>query len=153
MATGNGSNYRTGENIVIGGLIVQVVVFGFFVLTSALFHTRIWRHPTPKVTIEYVPWQKHMMALYITSMLILVRSVFRVVEYAQGNDGYLMSHEWFLYVFDGVLMLGVMATWALVHPSEMYAMLKGGDRRMVSRVIKVERVDRVGKREIGMQNV
>ena len=29
MATGNGSNYRTGENIVIGGLIIQVVVFGF----------------------------------------------------------------------------------------------------------------------------
>lgn len=34
-------------------------------------------------------------------MLILARSVFRVIEFMQGNDGFIMSHEYMLYIFDG----------------------------------------------------
>lgn len=49
----------------------------------------------------------------------MVRSVFRVVEYLQGNAGYLLSHEVFLYIFDAVLMLGVMVLFNWVHPSEV----------------------------------
>jgi hypothetical protein len=49
----------------------------------------------------------------------MVRSVFRVVEYLQGNAGYLLSHEVFLYVFDAVLMLAVMGMFNWVHPSEI----------------------------------
>jgi predicted membrane protein len=38
----------------------------------------------------------------------------------------LVSHEIFLYIFDAVLMVSVMLVFAWVHPSEVYAMLKGG---------------------------
>lgn len=57
-------------------------------------------------------------------MLIMVRSVFRVVEYLQGNNGYILSREGFLYVFDAMLMLAVMATLHFVHPSEVLSFLK-----------------------------
>jgi hypothetical protein len=50
--------------------------------------------------------------LYIISVLIMVRSVFRVVEYIMGNDGYLLSHGWTLYIFDAALMLGVVVLFA-----------------------------------------
>ena len=56
----------------------------------------------------------------------MMRSVIRMVEYAQGNAGYILTHEAFLYIFDAVPMLGVMTLLNVVHPSEIYALLRGG---------------------------
>ncbi|CVK85480.1 hypothetical protein FPRO06_07415 [Fusarium proliferatum] len=100
--------YNLGEKIIIAGLFVQIVVFGFFVVTSILFHTRLLKSPTPESLRGDVPWARYLYVLYATSFLILVRSIFRVVEYLQGNKGYLISHEVFLYVFDAILMALVM---------------------------------------------
>ncbi|KAF5667245.1 Rtm1p-like protein [Fusarium heterosporum] len=101
--------YELGEKIIIAGLFVQIVVFGFFVLTSVLFHFRLRKNPTPESLRGDVPWARYLYVLYGSSFLILVRSIFRVVEYLQGNKGYLISHEVFLYIFDAVLMALVMA--------------------------------------------
>lgn len=38
------------------------------------------------------------------SVLIFIRSIVRLIEYLQGNDGYIISHEAFLYTLDGLLM-------------------------------------------------
>ncbi|KAM0413046.1 hypothetical protein ACHAPD_008117 [Fusarium lateritium] len=100
--------YEMGEKIIIAGLLVQIVVFGFFVVTSFLFHWRLKKCPTPESLRGVVPWQRYLFVLYVSSFLILVRSIFRVVEYLQGNKGYLISHEVYLYVFDAILMALVM---------------------------------------------
>lgn len=42
--------------------------------------------------------------IYTASTLIFGRSVFRVVEYMQGHDGYALTYEWTLYTFDAVPM-------------------------------------------------
>ena len=126
MATGNGTNFKLGETIIEIGLGIQVAVFGFFIITAAVFHMRMNKVPTSKVLGTTIPWKKHMWTLYIASLLILIRSLFRLIEYGMGNDGYLLRHEVFLYVFDGFLMLAVMVVFAWIHPSEIYAMLKGG---------------------------
>ena len=60
-----------------------------------------------------------MMGLYMVSVLIFVRSIVRVVEYGQGNDGYIMTHEAFLYIFDGMMMLAAMAIMNVIHPGEV----------------------------------
>ena len=60
-----------------------------------------------------------MHTLYAASGLIMFRSIFRVVEYVQGNNGYLLRHEYFLYIFDAVLMLVVMVLFNFIHPSEV----------------------------------
>jgi len=101
--------YETGEKIIIAGLFCQILIFGFFVATSVLFHHRIAQRPTPKALSNSIPWRRYFYVIYVTSGLILMRSVFRVVEYLQGNDGYLISHEVFLYVFDTIPMAAVMA--------------------------------------------
>jgi len=131
MASGTVSALNTGENITLGGLGVQVVFFTCFVITAGLFHLRMLRGPTPKVRSGKIPWQKHMHVLYGTSILIWVRCIFRLIEYAQGNDGYLIRHEVFLYVFDALLMWSVMLAFALIHPSEINAMNKGGNTKVV----------------------
>lgn len=55
-----------------------------------------------------------MWILYIVSVLITVRNLIRVIEYGVGESGYLLTHEWTLYVFDGLLMaivLLICTTW------------------------------------------
>jgi hypothetical protein len=54
--------------------------------------------------------------LYIVSALIMVRSVFRVVEFIGGQDGYLLKHEWTLYVFDALLMFAAIVIFAWRFP-------------------------------------
>ena len=68
-----------------------------------------------------------MVALYVTSALILVRSIVRVVEYLDGYDGYLMRHEVFIYVFDALLMFLAVTALHIVHPSQVNALLDRGD--------------------------
>ena len=121
----NGSE-STGNNIIIGGLVVQIIFFGFFMISAIIFQRRIMNHPTPESVADYVPWPKHMYALYSTSVLILIRSIFRVAEYVQGSDGVLLSTEAFIYVFDATLMFLVMAVFVVIHPSEVNCLLGRG---------------------------
>ncbi|CRK37335.1 hypothetical protein BN1723_001091 [Verticillium longisporum] len=110
--------YKLGEKIIIAGLFAQIVVFGFFVVTSVLFHRRMNAQPLTGAWAAKVPWRRYLWVLYATSAVILVRSVFRVVEYLQGNGGYLISREIFLYVFDALLMalcMLIFAVWYVGH--------------------------------------
>ncbi|KAL1975870.1 hypothetical protein VTN31DRAFT_4262 [Thermomyces dupontii] len=110
--------FEIGEKIIITGLFMQLTIFGFFVVASAIFHHRTSRSPTHVAVRGDVPWRRYLWVLYSASGLIWVRSVFRVVEYLQGNGGYLISHEVFLYVFDTLLMVAVMAiflVWYVEH--------------------------------------
>ncbi|GCB24955.1 protein RTM1 [Aspergillus awamori] len=128
MASGTPSALSTGENIIIGGLVVQLIFFSLFVITSIKFHRGVSTTPSRRVLHSQAPWKRHMYALYGGSALIFVRSLFRLIEYAQGNDGYLVSHEVYLYIFDALLMVLVMALFAWVHPSEVHALLTPGGR-------------------------
>jgi hypothetical protein len=111
--------FKTGEYVIIGGLFVQLLAFGVFITVSALFYRRMLLQPTAASQTVNVPWQQFMWVLFAGSSLILIRSAFRVIEYLQGNDGYLMSHEVFLYVFDAVLMLIVTVLFNVYHPSRI----------------------------------
>jgi hypothetical protein len=107
----------TGKRLVVIGLFLRIVFFGVFVITGGVFHYRIVRSPTPASTVN--SWQKYMFTLYTASVLILIRSIFRVFEFSGGNDGVLMRSEVFLYIFDSVLMLGVMVSFNAVHPGSI----------------------------------
>jgi len=130
MSTGSHGNssstIQIGQDIIVGGLFVQMIFFGCFLLSAVLFQIRIRKVPTPESVSDLIPWRKHLTALYAAGVLILIRSVFRVAEFIQGNDGFILGHEWFLYIFDSVLMLGVMLIFNAVHPSEVKALLHGG---------------------------
>ncbi|KAF9872459.1 hypothetical protein CkaCkLH20_09956 [Colletotrichum karsti] len=119
QAAGTLELYEAGEKIIIAGLFVQIVVFGFFVLTSMLFHIRLRNSPTETSLQGTTPWRRYLYVLYVTSAIILIRSIFRVVEYLQGNGGYLISHEIFLYIFDTLLMAIVMAIFLIWYVQEL----------------------------------
>lgn len=116
----------------------RLVFFTFFVITSAIFHWRIRRQKTAIVhqlegsnmnKSSYRSWESVLWGLYIASALILIRSIFRLVEYARGNSGYLISHEVFLYVFDSTLMFLAMVTMNVFHPSGILTVGRGRGRQ------------------------
>lgn len=112
-----GKNAKLGEGIVIAGLMIQIILFSLFAVTAVIFQRRISRNPTPESQTSSLPWKKSMRMLYIVSALIMVRSVFRVIEYAMGNEGYLLKNEWTLYIFDSLLMFLVMVVYYLWYPA------------------------------------
>ncbi|KAJ5757114.1 uncharacterized protein N7511_007296 [Penicillium nucicola] len=136
MVTGSSSSSSTGQNVIIGGLFVQIIFFGFFVVSALVFQLRIRADAAARAVANQFPWRKHMWALQGSSVLVLIRSVVRVVEYIQGTYGYVMSHEAFIYVFDGLLMFMLMAVFVIVHPSEVNYLIGRG--RAVVRMGKIE---------------
>ena len=121
---------HTGQLIVLGGLILQVISFGFFILVAIVFNYRMRKAPTTEALDQTIPWTNHLNALYASSVLIMVRSIFRIVEFIQGRTGYTQRHEWGLYVFDAALMLGALILFNVVHPGEVKELL-GQKRRSV----------------------
>lgn len=113
------SGVKLGENIITGGLIIQLLFFGFFIIVAAVFHYRISILPTARSRVVDVPWSNFLWILYTASLLIMVRSVFRVIEYLQGQDGVLLRTETYLYVFDGTLMFLMMILFVIFHPSKI----------------------------------
>jgi hypothetical protein len=119
LANGNGKNLKMGENMILGGLGIQVVMFGLFALTAILFQIRIRKSPTTESYNVDVRWESYLVMLYMVSALIMTRSIFRVAEYVMGSDGYLLENEWTLYVFDAVLMFGVTVVFYWRHPGDL----------------------------------
>lgn len=110
------SSQDMGNNIILLGLGIQVIFFAFFMVVTIIFHIRISKRPTTASLSIAAPWQRLIWVLYFASVLIMVRSVFRMMEYAQGSEGELMQKETYVYVLDALLMFLVAAVFVAVHP-------------------------------------
>ncbi|KAF3387359.1 Protoporphyrin uptake protein 1 [Penicillium rolfsii] len=116
-------NVDMGEHMILGGLFVQILFFGFFIVVSVIFHRRMLASPLNYVGGSQIPWSRCMKVLYTVSCLIMIRSVYRVIEYAQGSGGFLQSKEAFIYVFDASLMLACCCVFIVLHPSKLLGRL------------------------------
>lgn len=112
-----GDSVDLGSNLILGGLILQILYFGLFIIIAGIFHYRFQRHGDS--SFQSVPWRKYLVVLYATSLLIFVRCLYRTVEYGQGFDGYLLNHEVYLYIFDALLMTLVVALYVAFPQKEL----------------------------------
>ena len=110
----NHSQENLGENVILTGLILQIVIFAFFIIVAAMFLLRMkssaWktRREQAAAAVAILPWQRLLTSLYVMSFLIILRNTVRAVEYAMGSSGYLLRHEWITFVFDGACMILVL---------------------------------------------
>ena len=127
---GDADKVKLGENVIVGGLLVQLAFFGFFMLVSVLFWFRYHRGEViDKHVVEtdsQCRWRSLLKVLFATSGLILIRSAFRVIEYLGGQDGYLLQKEIFLYIFDALLMFLVMVLFNWCFPGSVIRREKKG---------------------------
>ncbi|KAH8648539.1 RTA1 like protein-domain-containing protein [Xylariales sp. PMI_506] len=121
-------NLRTaGTALAKASLIIQIVVIGLFAVLAGLFHRRcaaavaggLHRHRGIRVPLN---------TLYVSMALILVRCVYRTVEYfsmspsgssiATAADlSPVVTHEWYYWVFEASLMLLNSLLWSVWHPA------------------------------------
>ncbi|PWY98612.1 LOW QUALITY PROTEIN: hypothetical protein BCV70DRAFT_227931 [Testicularia cyperi] len=69
--------------------------------------------------------------LYFSSLFVIIRSVYRIIEFAQGYDGYLVSHEIYLFVLDAAPLVLAVGIWVVMWPS--YLLEKVLDQRFASK--------------------
>ncbi|KPM41928.1 hypothetical protein AK830_g4655 [Neonectria ditissima] len=106
-----------GQNIVLVGLAIQIIFFGVFIAVISFFHFRIVRHPTTTSLETTLPWKRYILVLYAASLLIMIRSIFRVAEFAGGPTGTLQTSEAYMYCLDSTLMLICVLLFNIQHPS------------------------------------
>lgn len=124
-------NVRLGENIITGGLAIQILFFGFFIVVTLVFHMRMFKRPTKNYYHADIPWNRLLLVLYMSSILIMIRSVYRVAEYVMGSDSELKSKEIYLYCADALPMLLVVLIHNLYHPSQVLV-AKGSDHESIT---------------------
>ncbi|ERS96593.1 hypothetical protein HMPREF1624_06802 [Sporothrix schenckii ATCC 58251] len=109
---------KIGSYIIVTGLILQLLGFIGFMVCCVVFHKRF--HASRERRNTDLPWQSCLYMLYLTSLAVLARNLYRVVEFSMGTDGFLQVHEWPVYAFDASLMLAVMLVFFVWHPSTLY---------------------------------
>lgn len=107
-----------GRRLIITGLIVQLVTFCLFIIHATIFYIRMKRAPTISSETLNTTWKRHLILLVGSSVLILIRSSFRLAEYVIGSHGPLMKKEIFTILLDSVLMFLCMLLFNLFHPSQ-----------------------------------
>lgn len=119
MASSQSGTSTTGSHVVLAGLLVQIIIFAFFVVVAVVFHRRLRAGPTTSSQDASLAWAKSVKILYTISGLILARNIVRVAEFVEGFNGYIILHEVFLYIFDAVPMAAVMYIFNVWHPTSL----------------------------------
>lgn len=109
------------------GLGIQMGAFGLFLLMAIVLHIRLNQSPTGVSERPHVRWRKHMWALYAVSILVISRSLFRLIEFVEGTDGMIQNTEWMMYAFDASLLLGSSVYFAVVHPGRLFRYIQKAD--------------------------
>ncbi|KAE8145971.1 RTA1 like protein [Aspergillus avenaceus] len=116
LTPNGGSLAKIGDGITVAGLFVQLVFFGFFLAVTVLFERRVRGQAIGR---RRPRWLVLLYVLFLVSILIIVRCLFRVVEYIQGTEGFLATHEVYLYAFDTLPMFIVQAIFHVWHPGRI----------------------------------
>ena len=106
-----------GIDLLIAGLSFQAVWFAFFIVVAVCFHVRLKRAGSLPPFAGPRSWLGLLYGLYAGSILIMGRCIFRIVEYAQGYDGFLLSHELYDYIFDSAFMFVVTVLFIFCYPA------------------------------------
>ncbi|KAH6673652.1 RTA1 like protein-domain-containing protein [Halenospora varia] len=109
-----------GNNVLIVGLAIQLATFTFFVVIVSKFHFLTRKEGNVSDEAGHA-WKKVLFAVYISSTLIIIRCIYRLVEFALGIWGYPFTHEWMFYVFEALPMLPAIAIFCLWHPAHYFA--------------------------------
>ncbi|KAG8915733.1 hypothetical protein FRC01_003526, partial [Tulasnella sp. 417] len=133
-ANGDLNQMKIAQKVLLTGLALQVITFGIFFFVAIAFDIRSSRAPALQPFREQMQGMRKLwIAFYISAALVTIRSIFRTVEFAEikftpGNDnadGYLLNHEWPMYVFDSILILISIFFFSVWHPGAYLPAKKG----------------------------
>lgn len=107
-----------GKKVIITGLVVQVILFGLFLIVACVFHKWMNARPTSSSSDPQLAWRQYLKILYIASGLVLVRCLYRVIEYASSSEAF-KGNEIYGHVFHAMLMLVIVVIYVVYYPSRL----------------------------------
>lgn len=116
VAESDGKDSSTPNNILLAGLCVQTFSFCGYFVVFGLFLREIGRDRSLKLTRSF---KVFVAALLSASLLILLRTVFRLAETAEGVYGYLMTHEAFFGALEFAPVVLASLILAAFHPGRL----------------------------------
>ena len=123
-----------GTHIMVGGICFQMASMTFYVIFGLEFAWRAMKD-RPYHKMSEVPtsptspaspantnsenqgrYRGLIIAMFISTLTIYIRSVYRTVELLQGWGGYIITHEPYFDCLDGAMMVIAMAVFNIWHP-------------------------------------
>jgi hypothetical protein len=118
-----GGDTTPGTNIMVAGVIFQLASITVFVLCAANFLRRVKKVGVLRTaSFSFVAL---MLAMIVSVLCIYVRSIYRTIELLQGWRGYLITHELYFIVLDGVMMVVAVAVFNIVNPGWLLDSVNG----------------------------
>ncbi|KAF8147932.1 RTA1 like protein-domain-containing protein [Mycena galopus ATCC 62051] len=129
---------KLGTKVALVGLVLQALSFGLFTIVLIIFARRVsihfpeLKHPKnarPFKVFSRQPIDDWRIVVYImcaTCVGILIRSVFRIAEFAGGYSGVISTHEGYFYVFDSLPLWIAMTLYCVVWPTRALMMRSEG---------------------------
>lgn len=111
---------KMGRMVLIGGLFIQLIAFGVFLLLAIYFD---WK--TTVALRKHVAFLRPLMnAFYISGTLILLRSIYRAIEFITLDltqhpiNSYLYNTEWPYYVLDALPIAVAVFVYNIFFPAK-----------------------------------
>ncbi|OCF34088.1 hypothetical protein I317_05638 [Kwoniella heveanensis CBS 569] len=140
-----GAPTQSATNIMVAGIIFQLVAMATFMTLGADFIIRAtmrrpykfqerWTHnrlmkkqqkrrdseKTLTARAHLRAWWIMLIAVAISSTMILIRGVYRSVELVQGWTGHLMETEMYQNILDALMMLIAVGIYNFIHPGFLF---------------------------------
>ncbi|KAL4785897.1 RTA1 like protein-domain-containing protein [Aspergillus varians] len=125
-------NFNRGRDLALIGVIVQIAAFGIFTVAAIRFNFTskmfvgvasqpLYDQDSFSMAVQDKPkksdWHHLLRAVNVSTVMILIRSIYRLVEFTEGQYGYINTHEWPFYIFDAVPIFPCVALFVWWHPS------------------------------------
>ncbi|QRW21046.1 RTA1-like protein [Rhizoctonia solani] len=119
-ATQNPSTRNLGSKVFLGGLVAQLISFLVYTVVFALFIHRVYKYRREEWDNRPQGFRNHWLALVwmmaISCLFIIIRSVYRAVESAEGREGNLASHELYFYILDTIALWIAITVYLITWP-------------------------------------
>ena len=110
VSTKGVSNLNSGRILLLLGLVALVVLILCYLLTA------IYVNLSPRYAIKSSPnMRKLFPVLYTCTSLLLIRNIFRLVEFGQGFEGAIASQEKYFYGFDALIIILILLLNTIFH--------------------------------------
>ncbi|KAL8827466.1 MAG: hypothetical protein Q9170_007006 [Blastenia crenularia] len=104
-----------GLHVYMGGVGFQQFFIFVFLYIAFRFHQQVKRERPNRLSQALILLYTE----YAVLVLITIRIIFRLIEYASGLDSSIPNHEAYQYIFDSLPMLFALILFNVIHPGRI----------------------------------
>ncbi|SPO47852.1 uncharacterized protein PSANT_05540 [Moesziomyces antarcticus] len=123
QATGVQDLVNVGDKLFLAGVAAQGASYVLFSVLITYALVQLVRGRQGSFSSLPAASKKFVIAIALSSLMIIIRSVYRIIEFAQGNDGYLVSQEKYLFGLDAAPLIIAISVWVVVWPPRLFKAL------------------------------